>query len=106
MHRERAHLKVPGVSIGLNVLLTRKLPTFLPRLNRIESHHAFLLMAANVSPEHFTAQALMGNGKHYTINLHFRVIPTEVIRIFSFTSCGSLIPFTRANAQWDLIGFT
>ena len=28
LHRERAHLKVPGCSIVLNVLLTRKLPTF------------------------------------------------------------------------------
>ena len=28
MHRERAHLKVPGFSTVLNVLLTRKLPTF------------------------------------------------------------------------------
>ena len=35
MHRERAHLKVPGFSILLNVLLTRKLPTFLSRLNEI-----------------------------------------------------------------------
>ena len=35
MHRERAHLKVPGFSIVLNVLLTRKLPTFLSRLNEI-----------------------------------------------------------------------
>ena len=35
LHRERAHLKVPGVSIALNVLLTRKLPTFLWRLNEI-----------------------------------------------------------------------
>ena len=35
LHRERAHLKVPGFSIVLNVLLTRKLPTFLPRLNEI-----------------------------------------------------------------------
>ena len=33
LHRERAHLKVPRFSIVLNVLLTRKLPTFLPRLN-------------------------------------------------------------------------
>ena len=33
LHRERAHLKVPGFSIVLNVLLTRKLPTFLSRLN-------------------------------------------------------------------------
>ena len=35
LHRERAHLKVPGCSIVLNVLLTRKLPTFLSRLNEI-----------------------------------------------------------------------
>ena len=35
--RERAHLKVPGFSIVLNVLLTRKLPTFLSRLNEISS---------------------------------------------------------------------
>ena len=32
LHRERAHLKVPGFSIVLNVLLTRKLPTFLKLL--------------------------------------------------------------------------
>ena len=35
LHRERAHLKVPGFSIVLNVLLTRKLPTFLSRLKEI-----------------------------------------------------------------------
>ena len=35
LHRERAHLKVPGFSIVLNVLLTRKLPTLLSRLNEI-----------------------------------------------------------------------
>ena len=37
LHRERAHLKVQGFefSIVLNVLLTRKLPTFLSRLNEI-----------------------------------------------------------------------
>ena len=29
LHRECAHLKVPGLSIVLNVLLTRKLTTFL-----------------------------------------------------------------------------
>ena len=35
MHRERAHLKVPGFSIVLNALLTRKLPTFLSRFKEI-----------------------------------------------------------------------
>ena len=37
LHRERAYLKVPGFSIVLNALLTRKLPTFLSRLNEISS---------------------------------------------------------------------
>ena len=35
MHRERAHLKVPGCSLVLSALLTKKLPTFLSRLNEI-----------------------------------------------------------------------
>ena len=35
LHRERAHLKVPGFSIVLNVPLTKNLPTFLSRLNEI-----------------------------------------------------------------------
>ena len=35
-HRERAHLKVPGWSLVLNELLTKKLPTFLSRLNEID----------------------------------------------------------------------
>ena len=34
LHRERAHLKVPGCSLVLSALLT-KLPTFLSRLNEI-----------------------------------------------------------------------
>ena len=35
LHRERAHLKVPGCSWVLSALLTKKLPTFLSRLNEI-----------------------------------------------------------------------
>ena len=31
LHRERAHLKVPGCSLVLSALLTKKLPTFLSR---------------------------------------------------------------------------
>ena len=31
-------------------------------------------------------------------------IPTEVKIIFFFTSCGSLIPITKANAQWVFHG--
>ena len=45
LHREWAHLKVSGCSIVLNVLLTRKLPTFLSRFNEIsggcEKMHQF-----------------------------------------------------------------
>ena len=37
LHRERAHLKVPGCSLVLSALLTKKLPTFLSR-----SFHMYL----------------------------------------------------------------
>ena len=37
MHRERAHLKIPGCSLVWNKLLTKKLPKFLLRLNEISS---------------------------------------------------------------------
>ena len=35
LHRKHAHLKVPGCSLVLSALLTKKLPTFLSRLNEI-----------------------------------------------------------------------
>ena len=35
LHRERVHLKVSGCSLVLSALLTKKLPTFLTRLNEI-----------------------------------------------------------------------
>ena len=35
LHRARGHLKVPGCSVVLNALLTKKLPMFLSRLNEI-----------------------------------------------------------------------
>ena len=35
LHCERAHLKVPDGSLVLSTLLTKKLPTFLSRLNEI-----------------------------------------------------------------------
>ena len=35
LHRERAHLKVPGCSLVLSALLTKRLLTFLSRLNEI-----------------------------------------------------------------------
>ena len=35
LHRERAHLRVPDCSLVLSAFLTKKLPTFLSRLNEI-----------------------------------------------------------------------
>ena len=35
LHRKSAHLKVPSCSLVLSTLLTKKLPTFLTRLNEI-----------------------------------------------------------------------
>ena len=35
LHHEHAHLKVSGCSLVLSVLLTKRLPTFLSRLNEI-----------------------------------------------------------------------
>ena len=35
LHRVRLHVKVPGWSLNLNALLTKKLPTFLSRLNEM-----------------------------------------------------------------------
>ena len=46
LQRERAHLKVPGCSLVLSALLTKKLPTFLSRLNEC---YPMLGMDDNVS---------------------------------------------------------
>ena len=35
LHRVRLHVKVPGRSLNLNALLTKKFPTFLSRLNEM-----------------------------------------------------------------------
>ena len=35
LHRVRLHVKVPGWSLNLNALLTKKLPSCLSRLNEI-----------------------------------------------------------------------
>ena len=35
LHRERTHLKMPGCSLVLSALLTKKFPTFLSRLKEI-----------------------------------------------------------------------
>ena len=35
LHRVRLHVKVPGWSLNLNALLTKKLPTFFSPLNEV-----------------------------------------------------------------------
>ena len=37
LHRVRLHVKVPGLLLNLNALLTKKLPKFLSRLNEMSS---------------------------------------------------------------------
>ena len=50
LHRERAHLKVPGCSLVLSALLTKKLPTFLSRLNEISGGCEKILPVSGVPP--------------------------------------------------------
>ena len=62
LHRERAHLKVPGCSLVLSALLTKKLPTFLSRLNEISGGLSkiggLLASVSSVSFPHFRAASL------------------------------------------------
>ena len=44
------------------------------------------------------------------VRVHMNVVPRstrdkDFFKIFFFASCGSLFPFTRANAQWVFHGF-
>ena len=48
LHRARAHLKVPGCSLVLNALLTKKLPMFLSRLNEINGSCEKILPVSSV----------------------------------------------------------
>ena len=57
----------------------------------------------HVQPRSLVGRATVTNGRSNPEVVDS--IPTEVIKIFSLTSCGSLIPFTRANAQWVFHGF-
>ena len=65
LHRERTHLKVPGFSIVLNVLLTRKLLTFLSRLNEISGGCEKITLVSQVS--------ISGNG--LCTSVHYK--PTD-----------------------------
>ena len=51
LHRGRLHVKVPGWSLNLNALLTKKLPKFLSRLNEMsdgrENVFSFGIIAKN-----------------------------------------------------------
>jgi len=47
---------------------------------------------------------MVNRGKE-KVRVHMNVVPRRSKDIF-FTSCGSLIPLTRANAQWVIHGFS
>ena len=48
----------------------------------------------------------LGGNRTHDLRIRSTVtLPTEVKKDFFFTSCGSLIPFTRANAQWVIHEF-
>ena len=56
LHRERAHLKVPGCSLVLSALLTKKLPTFLSRFNEISGGCEKILPVSGLSDTSFYAK--------------------------------------------------
>ena len=52
----------------------------------------------------------MVNRGEEKVRVHMNVVPrstrnTNSGKIFFFALCGSLFPFTRANAQWVIHGF-
>ena len=51
LHRERADLKVPGCSLVLSALLTKKLPTFLSRVNEISGGCEKILPVSGSFPD-------------------------------------------------------
>ena len=62
LHRERAHLKVPGCSLVLSALLTKKLPTFsrickfLLMVQKITRTSLFSFTSAKISLQTFPAK--------------------------------------------------
>ena len=47
----------------------------------------------------------MVNRGEEKVRVRMNVVPYECCAHFFFASCGSLFPFTRANAQWVIHGF-
>ena len=49
----------------------------------------------------------MVNRGEEKVRVHMNVVSRSTMRLkdIFFTSCGSLIPFTMANAQWVVHGF-
>ena len=48
MHRVRLHVKVPGWSLNLNALLTKKLPKFLSRLDEMSGGRENMCLVSTV----------------------------------------------------------
>ena len=80
--------------------------------------HWALALVKGIREPHEVKKKSFDLGGNRTHDLRIRstvTLPTELRgrgfdshrgqKIFFFSSCGSLIPFTRANAQWVIHGF-
>ena len=78
LHRERAHLKVPGCSLVLSALLTKKLPTFLSRLNEISGGHKKIRMTEFHSPSLSILIITQSKASFLVISNYSKMIPRLV----------------------------
>ena len=96
LHRERAHLKVPGCSLVLSALLTKKLPTFLSRLNdsfkRDKNVGNFLVRSAlktNEQPGTFKCARSRCNTCRFIVNTSKISGPKRSVKITDRFTCTS-----------------
>ena len=109
LHRERAHLKVPGFSIVLNVLLTRKLPTFLSRLNAGYASCNFFAFTADfiqtrqkrrqLSSQCFKSAPLIPTHQRTLfIQLIYSCFSRNLVSTNSIAPCSVYKPYTTHNS--------
>ena len=53
LHRVRLHVKVPGLLLNLNALMTKKLPRFLSRLNEMSGGKEKYVFSFGIIAENF-----------------------------------------------------
>ena len=78
LHRVRLHVKVPGLLLNLNALLTKKLPKFLSRLNE------------------------MSGGKEYVFSLG---IIAENFEVFENDIFDCKVLWVVGKCEWNSVGF-